>query len=163
MHKAFCYILALCALSAIVVRGSYSRLQADGVGSTPSQAAEGKVNEPFDGADLAVVGAAFYEHDPLRMQLSAGIRVPQKSDCTLPPAFMAITFYSDDYSDRAERLQASCLIHGVCCSISRVPPDALGPDAPAGSAAFRRRLIANKPLFMLAAHAQVGASQSSGL
>lgn len=162
VRKVLCYLLVLavgsCTFSAILVRGSHSRLQMDNVDSGYPPA-EGRLHEPFDGAGVVVVGAPFYEHDPVRLQLSAAIRIPQTADCSCTactPAFVAISLYSDDYVDRAERMQASCVAHGVCCSISRVPPDALGPDAPVGSATFRRRLIASKPLFMLAAHAQMG-------
>jgi hypothetical protein len=117
-------------------------------------------------ARVSAGGVPHYEHDAALMVLSSRIAIPRHEECTYelprPAAFLGISMYTDAYAYKAEYLRASCVAVGVCCALSHVPNDAFGEDTVAAaeeqSAAndgklpnyFRHRLIASKPLFILA-------------
>ena len=103
------------------------------------------------------------------MALPPQIAVPSAADCDpgLLAAgaitFLAVSMYTDAYAPKAARLAASCAAHAVCCALSHVPNDAFGAAAEEDARlqlqkgrgdgklpnAFRHRLIASKPLFIL--------------
>ena len=155
-------VLSLALLTAVTLRLSSLALRSPRgrVGNShewPNKPLEWP-NKPLKEAELSVEGAPFFQHEPARLRLPAAIRIPQTQDGavsgTCTTGFLMVSFYSEDYTDRARRLQASCSAHAVCCSLSLVPRDAFGTDVPAPE--LRARLIATKPLFMLAAHVRTG-------
>ena len=79
--------------------------------------------------------------NPLRVMMSTYCRSKQIR-------FVGVSLFSPHYESKAARLVESCNRLGVCCKATEMRADALGADAE-GSDAFRYRMIALKPLFIL--------------
>ena len=63
--------------------------------------------------------------------------------------FVGVSMFSPAYEEKARRLLGSCNLKGVCCKATMMASDFLGASTPEGTDAFRYRMIALKPLFLL--------------
>ena len=63
--------------------------------------------------------------------------------------FVGVSLFSPAYEQKARRLLGSCNMKGLCCKATMVGSNFMGPETPEGTDAFRYRMIALKPLFLL--------------